>query len=135
MVYKTTGFGMDNLIGGFMAMGHSYAEIFYNFNRRLFTWIYDLFDHKVVPNVPNNPPSSWFSPKIESAKPSWFSGPYNNNITPVNGLDSLRKTYVDELLNININTTPWYKDLTTWLLIGGTLASIGVFYVGYKIII
>ena len=142
MVYKTTGYNTDNFISCFYTMGHTYGEIFLNFNKRLFTWIYDLFDHKRVPNVSGNPPSnpsSWFSPRIESAKPSWFSGPYNN-ITPGtgNGVESLRKTYVDEMLtnpfNVPNNNTPWYRDVTTLLLIGGTLASIGVFYVGYKMI-
>jgi hypothetical protein len=129
---------------GFTAMGHSYAEIFWNFNKRVFTWIYDLFDHKIVPNLPGNPPSnptSWFSNKLESQKSGWFSGPYSNikpEVLNNTGIDSLRKTYMDDLINksvnININSTPWYKDLTTWLLIGGTLASVGVFYIGYKII-
>jgi len=41
-------------------MGHSYLEIFINFNKKLFNWLFDLFDYKVVPNLPNNSSgSSW----------------------------------------------------------------------------
>ena len=133
MVYKTTGYNTDTFLSCFYTMGQTYGEIFLNFNRRLFTWIYDLFDHKIVPNVSGNPPSnpsSWFSPKIERVKPSILSGPY----TPEKESEffTLRKLYKDGLINVNVNTTPWYKDLTTWLWFGGTIATVGIFYVGYK---
>lgn len=36
MVYKTVGFNHENLLAGFSGMGHSYLEIFVNFNKRLF---------------------------------------------------------------------------------------------------
>lgn len=37
--------------------------------------------------------------------------------------------------NAPINTTPWYRDLTTWLWFGGSIATVGLFYVRYKIFI
>lgn len=38
-------------------MGTEYAIIFKNFVSRLFQWLFNLFDHKIVPNVPNIPDS------------------------------------------------------------------------------
>jgi len=34
--------------------------------------------------------------------------------------------------NITINTTPWYKDISTWLWLGGIASVIGAAYFGYK---
>lgn len=59
-VFKVSGFNSDNLIAGFYAVGYSYFEMLTSFIKRLFNWLFDIFDHKVVPNVPNNP-----------SKPSW----------------------------------------------------------------
>ncbi len=146
MVYKTTGFSFDHILAGFTGMGHTYVEIFYNFNRKVYNWLYNLIDSKVVPNIPKNPPSnppitdvsSWF-PKTNATieptnKPNWFSGPYSNNTLDKEEFFSLRKLYMDNPINININTTPWYKDYTNWLLLGGGLACVGVLYIGIKII-
>ncbi len=145
MVYKTTGFGFDNFLASFVAIGETYVDIFINFNKKIYNWIYNLIDSKIVPNIPKNPPSnpsitnisSWLpgtNATIEpSNKPNWFSGPYSNTETELDPF-SIRKLYTDNPLNININTTPWYKDLTTWLLLGGVVASVGVLYIGIKII-
>jgi len=54
MVYKLAGFGADNLLAG---MGHTYLEIITSFSKRMFNWLFELFDYKVVPNIPNNKPS------------------------------------------------------------------------------
>ena len=44
--------------------------------------------------------------------------------------NSLRESYI----NININPTPWYKDLTTWIWISGAIGLLSVGYLGYKLI-
>ena len=36
MVFKTVGFSYDNILAGFVGMGHSYLEIFTNFTKKLF---------------------------------------------------------------------------------------------------
>jgi hypothetical protein len=74
MVYKSVGFGPDNVLAGFVGMGHTYLEIFMNFTKRLFNWIFELFDYKVIPNVPNTPPSS---------PPSWWPTPLQPVATPI----------------------------------------------------
>jgi len=35
---------------------------------------------------------------------------------------------------ITINTTPWYRDLSTYLWIGGIVSLLGGLYFGYKFI-
>jgi len=130
MVYKSIGFGMDNVLVGISAMGHTYFEIFINFNKKLFNWIFELFDHKIVPNVPNNPPSS---PRWPLSIPKPNEGIVDNIL---NTPKSLREIYAkDGLFNININTTPWYKDLSTWLwigtIVGTTVGIVGVSYISY----
>jgi hypothetical protein len=50
----------------------------------------------------------------------------------------LRKSY-NSLLNINVEPTPWYKDLNNLWWLGGLLVkgavAVGVVYLGYKFII
>jgi len=36
MVFKTVGFNYENVLAGFVGMGHSYLEIFTNFSKRMF---------------------------------------------------------------------------------------------------
>jgi len=52
MVFNTVGFSFDNILAGFAGMGHTYLEILVNFTKRLFNWFVELFDHKLIPNVP-----------------------------------------------------------------------------------
>jgi hypothetical protein len=57
-VFSITGFSVDNLYAGFLAMGQTYFETLVNLIKRLFYWFFDLFDHKIVPKVPgDNTPS------------------------------------------------------------------------------
>lgn len=132
MVYKTIGFGPENLLAGFVGMGHTYLEIFVNFNKRLFNWIFDIFDYKVVPNVPNTPPSSppawWPSTPTSPKSKQWAEEILNNPSF------SLREIYTKGGINLNINSTPWYKDTTTWLWIGSIVGVLGVIYCGYQFV-
>src|SRR6201994_4963285 len=98
MVFKTVGFGYDNLLAGFVGMGHSYIEIFSNFTKRLFHWFVELFDHKIVPNVPGG--GSSVTKKI------WNNSPIDkiafNPQYPSNNIEeSLRKSY-KSLFNISV---------------------------------
>jgi small basic protein len=70
MVYKTTGFGVDTFWANFIALGTNYLDIFITFNKRLFNWIFELFDYKVVPNIPSNKPSSAGAGNVGTGK--WF---------------------------------------------------------------
>jgi hypothetical protein len=133
MVFKTVGFGYDNVLAGFVGLGNTYVDIFCNFTKRLFHWFVELFDHKVIPNVPSDNISGgsgnkniWLPKGIESH--SFYPKPYVE--------DSLRKSY-NSLFNINVEPTPisWYKDLSTWLWLGGIICTIGGLYIGYKLII
>lgn len=137
MVYKTTGFGTDNLLAGFAGMGHTYVEIFINFNKRVFNWLFDLFDHKVVPNLPNDGPNPSIREKLfptsnntlPSNKYLWVDEAFNK---PRNKDFDLNE-WIKTPYNVNINPTPWYRDSTTWIWFGGTMLTAGVIYLGYKI--
>jgi hypothetical protein len=124
MVYKTVGFSPDNLFAGFSAMGYTYIEMFTSMTKRLFNWFVELFDHKVVPNIPgdNNPKTHFWSPK--GIDFSW------NNKLPK--LENIPNEWINKPFNVNVNTSsiPWYKDLSTWLWIGGIIT---VAFIGYKL--
>jgi len=132
MVFKTVGFGYDNLLAGFVGMGHSYIEIFSNFTKKLFHWFVELFDHKIVPNVPGDNLSN----SGNVYRKIWSNGPIDKsafnpqNLITNNVEDSLRKSY-KSLFNISVEPTPtsWYKDLSTWIWIGGIIAG-GAIIVG-----
>lgn len=136
MVFKTVGFSFDNVLAGFAGMGHSYLEIFTNFTKRMFHWFVELFDHRVIPNVPGDKGTGTLSKNIWLPK-----GIESNSYYPKpNVEESLRKSY-NSLFSINVEPTPqvsWYRDLPTWLYIGGIIAG-GVLILGgaicvYKVI-
>jgi hypothetical protein len=134
LVYKTTGFSTDIILASFAGMGHTYLEILINFTKRLFNWFFELFDYKVVPNIPGEGASK---PKIKT--PFWnpsvthdpWIGRTHNKLYELNNFD---KDWFKYPINLNINHTPWYKDWSTWLWIGGGLILIGIIYVGYKLV-
>lgn len=137
MVFKTTGFGVDTFWANFVALGSSYVDIFVNFSKILFNWIYDLFDHKIVPNVPGEGGSV---SKFRFSNPwGWYTKPMHD--APLGGrlLDiakSSKELYQSPFSsNIeSITSTPWYKDLSFWLWFGGVASVIGVCYLGYQFI-
>ena len=55
-VFSTINFSSDNIIAGIFGMGATYVEMLSSITRRMFNRFLNLFDHKIVPNVPNNPP-------------------------------------------------------------------------------
>lgn len=128
MVFKTVGFSTDNLLIGFTAMGETYIQTLFGLMNRLFHWFVELFDHKVVPNVPGDSGGTWFSkPSIPKNKSIFIPSNIPNILE--NDTFSLRNLYKDAVPS----STPWYRDTNNlfWILtIAGT---IGVAYVGYKI--
>ena len=118
-VFKVTGYSSDNMIAGLYGLGYTYVEMFSSFVRRLFNFIFEFFDHKVVPNFPENPPS--IKGKIKSkdglAKIA--------DLASKQEYESLRATYLDA--TPSSNSWSW----GTWLLYG-TLAivGIGIIYAG-----
>lgn len=98
MVFNTVGFNYENVLAEFAGMGHTYLEILGNFTRRLFNWFVELFDHKVVPNIPGDRPSYWFisgnGEEYESFLDYQKSSNYNRNLYPhskFNPYDSIFK--------------------------------------------
>jgi len=145
MVFKTTGFGYDTFLSNFCALGNTYLEIFINFTKRLFHWFFELFDHKIVPNVPTTPSS----PKSYRV---WSPWGYGNTIDSVPNISRtnawveqylnkpITKEWLNPAVNININPTQtsWYKDIYNLLGVSGllsvTAASVGIIYFGYKLV-
>jgi len=148
LVIKTTGFSYTNIMLGFQAMGVTYIEILVNLVKKLFNWIFDFFDMKVVPNVPDNidemvesnkptvvtaetPKTHWWQSKTNPGSPSggpgWFHKPMVDS-----GVSDLLNTSTDSIkdtphkLTIEINTTPWYQDWYSWLKIGGIILGTGM---------
>ena len=89
-------------------MGQSYIEIFSNYTKRVFDWLLDLFDHKVVPKVPSDSDSS-FKPSIFGGNSNTSSGS-GPSLDLSNWGDSLIKTYNPGSDSSNV---AWYRDLTT----------------------
>lgn len=58
LVIGSIGFEPSLLIYNWLALGNTYIEIFYSLCKRFFNWLVELFDHKIIPNVPTNKPSN-----------------------------------------------------------------------------
>lgn len=123
-MFKITGFSSDNLIAGISSMGATYVEMVATLTKRLFNWLFNLFDYKVVPNVPNNPPS-W-----RGVKDLWYG-------KPVEGLDKIidmanKQDFYRSPVNISASTE-WH--IPTWVWYTGiAIVSAGLAYLGYKFI-
>jgi hypothetical protein len=131
LVFKTVGFTSDNLIMGLYCMGETYMQALGSIFKRVFIWFVELFDHKVIPTVPGDNGGTWFSkPRLPEGK-SIFT-PSNLNVPNIleNDTFSLRNLYK----SASVDTTPWYKDTTTWLWIGGIAITVGVLYLGYQFV-
>ena len=136
IVFKTTGFNTDNILAGFYGVGHTYVEALFSLTKRLFNWFVELFDHKIVPNVTNTPKPSFPNHPLWSG--GWYHKPIQN--TPLSerilDLGNLNKNLFSDPFNVNINipSTPWYKDSTSWLWILGITCTLGLVVLGYKMI-
>lgn len=138
IVIKTTGFSTDNIYAGITGIGYTYVELLFNFTKRLFHWFVELFDHKIVPNVPSTPSSpsnsiiTWpvntpgFSENIEGKRllaEKWMSERKKISL----------QDFLQSPFNVNISTpTPWYKEWSTYFWIIGIVS---VAFIGYKFII
>jgi hypothetical protein len=136
IVFKGVGFSTDNLIGGFYGVGHTYLEMFYGMTKRLFYWFVDLFDHKIVPNVPGSGPKSPYNPFGSPGASGWYTKPMHNAPLSEKILDlTTNKDLFTNPFNISINTpTPWYRDSSTWYWIAGITCAIGLSILGYKLL-
>jgi hypothetical protein len=133
VVFKSIGFSTDNILAGVAGLGHQYIEIFSSFTSRLFNWFVELFDHKVVPNTPNNPSDGSWNKWNPLKQIGWNTKPmHDNGIGKMMDLAKSQDFYKSPI-NLSVNTsTSWYKDLGTWLWLGGIACGIGLLYFGYK---
>jgi hypothetical protein len=134
VVFKSVGFSSDNIIAGFSALGHTYYEILFNFTKRLFHWFVELFDHKIVPNVPGDGPS--YPLKRANTSGLWFpKGIDHSWYNRLPKLDNLPSDWYKANINFNLGqpSIPWYKDWSTIWWLGGIVGSLGMAYISYKI--
>ena len=81
-VTKITGFSTDNIIAGVSGMGYTYIEMLTNFVKKLFNFIYDIFDTKVVPKPPENPTWKFWGPKENT----WYGNTMTDTFSNVSKL-------------------------------------------------
>ena len=81
-VTKITGFSGDNIIAGVSGMGYTYIEMLTNFVKKLFNFIYDIFDTKVVPKPPENPTWKFWGPKENT----WYGNTMTDTFSNVSKL-------------------------------------------------
>lgn len=116
IVFKTAGFSFENILMGWTAVGETYLQTLVSLTGKLFKWFVELFDHKVVPNVPGDNGglhSRWFSkPPIPKNKSIFTALGEKSNLPNLieNDTFSLRNLYKDSTV---VNSNPWYKDSTT----------------------
>lgn len=142
IVFKSVGFSTDNLIGGVYGVGHTYLETFYRMTKKLFYWFVELFDHKIIPNLPGGDiPDYPSTPAGKGSIPSGLNLPFNNYKYPQPRLydfsDSAVKSrdifgYFD---TVELHHKPWYKDSSTLYWIVGITCAIGLGVLGYKMIV
>jgi hypothetical protein len=136
LVFNTVGFSFDNIMIGFMGLGHKYFEILGSLTNKLFTWFLNLFDKKIVPNVPNTKPGGGTKSIIDYITSPIEKGPIPKDVWNPIDTDNLPKISLRDIYmkgSPSIDITPWYKDTTTWLYLIGIGCSVGLVYIGYKL--
>jgi hypothetical protein len=133
MVYKTVGYDHETFMAGILTMGDTYLKIFVNMTKRLFNWFFELFDYRIAPNIPNKPTPPTVTSYMWHPRGLEHSTPWYNKIP------DLSKIPNDWPLNpfginVNINSTPWYRDLNTWLWVGGSICVAGFMFLTFKFI-
>lgn len=124
-VIKLAGIGPDTYYANFVMMGSTYIDIFNRFIKNIFNWIFDFFDYKIVPNVPNNP-GNWFGGSKAS---TWYTNPmHNNNFWDI---ANKGKDWYPSPFNLQ-NNDSYFKDWSSWMwIIGGVVLITGIVTFGY----
>jgi hypothetical protein len=96
----------------------------------LFNWFVELFDYKVIPNVPGDP-------SIKPYHPRWTGPQYNKWYTrPMQDHSFMDIAKYKDLyknpFNLNIEITPWYRDWSTLFWVVGGICTIGIGYICYQ---
>ena len=129
VVYKLSGFQVGLALSHFGMMGHTYLELLYGFTKRIFEWFLDFLGYDIGPSKPGGNNNTNHLRKLWNIGEIPKMPDYNNY-----NKGSLREIYKLSSINIDPISTPWYKDLTTWLWIGGIISLVGLSYFGYKVI-
>jgi len=120
---KLTGLDQGSFMGAFVGMGTVYVEILSNFISKSFAWFLDLFDMKIVPQLPKDKPNfpSFGSP---SGGYGWTTKPMTDN----NYIDIAEKAK-SWYTSPPVESQPsWYRDwswTTLFYVVGGVLVIVG----------
>lgn len=133
--FKLTGFSTDNLLGGFVGVGHTYFEMLYYGIRRLFGWIYSFFDDWLLPKPPTTPSWYWWGPKEHT----WYTREMVPNglgkvmEIPHNFVTPTSDNLIDKFINHN-NNTSWSTTAynTIWYIIVGSAIAASAYF-GYNL--
>lgn len=131
-VLKCTGMETGSVLANFTMIGSNYIELLSNLVKNIFNWIFDLFDYKIVPNVPNNTNNSWWpGPKTLTwgTKPMITTGILEN-------INELKDIFPSPLNTKIVPEVSGYRDWSTWLWYTGVIVCVTAFaaivYTGFS---
>ena len=112
---QVSGFSMDNIIAGVYGLGISYVEMIRSLAVRLYNFLFDFLDRRVVPDVPQKP-----------SYPGWGGGPKERmwEARPMNPdglgrvMEHARSHYPQTNIYLNTNNSGnggWGSWLTSWV--------------------
>jgi hypothetical protein len=130
-VFKLSGFQVGLAYSHFGLIGQTYLDILTNFTKRIFEWFLDLLGYDVGPKKPTGPryKDAWSYWNPNHSNEAWYDQAKRAN--PLNNISNISKDWLPGI-NIRVDTTPWYRDLSTWLWISGIISFLGISYIGYK---
>lgn len=123
-MFKLTGWDQGSFFMSAAALGGSYMEFFVTFIYKAYNWLFNIFDNKIVPNLPSNPNSQFNGWNIRPMKE-------NDYISLAESAKSWYRPSHPTSVSSWSDWLPSFTEAKTWLYIGVGIITIAAIYSGY----
>lgn len=122
VMFKVTGWSQGSFFMSAAALGSSYMEFFVTFVYKVYYWLFNIMDTKVVPNIPSNTIGSQFN--------GWNIRPMSNN-KYLEIAESAKTWYQPMHPTASASWTDWLPSWKSLFYIGAGLLTLVALYTGY----
>lgn len=122
VMFKVTGWSQGSFFMSAAALGSSYMEFFVTFVYKVYYWLFNIMDTKVIPNIPSNSINSQFN--------GWNIRPMSNN-KYLEIAESAKTWYQPMHPTASASWSDWLPSWKTIFYIGVSALTVAILYTGY----